>query len=196
MNIIVKPHGSDLCHCRPDTTWERENKDFYAPDSITGLSFSPVLFARICRSGKCVGKKFASRYYDAIGFGSLLYISDYFTDDRCASSCADHTSILPSPLYNTLTLQGDDNMFTLSKDGKTIFETNCLEATDGCGSQGAVQAIESAIVHASELISLRTGDFIAVELAPVELIASRQDTEVRLNGRFCENDLFNLKIIF
>ena len=37
MNIIIKPHGSNSCYCRPDTTWERENKDFYVPENVGTL---------------------------------------------------------------------------------------------------------------------------------------------------------------
>ena len=75
MNIIVKPHGSDLCYCRPDTTWERENKDFYVPEGINELHWAPVLFVRISKAGTCIGKKFASRYYDAFSYAALNDIS-------------------------------------------------------------------------------------------------------------------------
>ena len=73
MNIIVKPYGSDLCYCRPDTTWERENKDFFSPECVNEIYWTPVVFARVSKAGKCVGKKFVERYYDGVGCGMLLY---------------------------------------------------------------------------------------------------------------------------
>ena len=73
MNIIVKPYGSELCYCRPDTTWERENRDFYVPEGIGNISWAPVIFARVSKAGKCISPKFASRYFDAFGFGMLMY---------------------------------------------------------------------------------------------------------------------------
>ena len=73
MNIIVKPYGSDLCCCRPDTTWERENKDFYSPECVNEIYWTPVVFARVCKAGKCVGVKFVERYYDGVGCGMLMY---------------------------------------------------------------------------------------------------------------------------
>ena len=73
MNIIVKPYGSNLCYCRPDTTWERENKDFYSPECVNDIYWTPVVFARISKAGKCVGRKFVERYYDGVGCGMLLY---------------------------------------------------------------------------------------------------------------------------
>ena len=59
--------------CRPDTSWEREDKDLYAPDFVDGYLFSPVLFVRISKAGKCIGRKFAGRYYDAVNYGILLH---------------------------------------------------------------------------------------------------------------------------
>ena len=55
MNIIVKPYSGQHCYCRPDTTWERENKDFYVPDGVENLRWAPVLFARISKAGKHIG---------------------------------------------------------------------------------------------------------------------------------------------
>ena len=61
MNIVVKPYGSDLCYCRPDTTWERENRDIYSPECIDEWNAAPILFARISKAGKCISQKFISR---------------------------------------------------------------------------------------------------------------------------------------
>ena len=73
MNIIVKPYGSTLCYCRPDTTWERENRDFYSPECVNEICWTPVIFARISKAGKCVSGKFVERYYDGFNFGVLMY---------------------------------------------------------------------------------------------------------------------------
>ena len=67
MNIIVKTFGGGVC-CRPDTSWEKENRDFYCPECAGAIHWAPVVFARISKAGKCIGEKFASRYYDAMGF--------------------------------------------------------------------------------------------------------------------------------
>ncbi|MGN0189693.1 MAG: hypothetical protein ACI395_09285, partial [Candidatus Cryptobacteroides sp.] len=68
MNIALKTY-SGMVTSRPDTTWERENRDWYIPDFITGVLWSPVLFTRIGKAGKCVGRKYADRYIDGMGFG-------------------------------------------------------------------------------------------------------------------------------
>lgn len=182
MNIVIKPYGSDSCYCRPDTTWERENKDYYVPESIDSICWTPIVFVRISKAGKCIGKKFVSRYYDAFNFGALLYTGD---GETAFTSCADHTSLLPSPLYNTVVMENADNGFVVSKDGEAVFETRCGDIS-----------FEDAICKASELTSLRIGDYVAVELAPKMPLGGRNEGNVSFKATFCENEIFNLQIIY
>lgn len=184
MNIIARPYGSEMCYCRPDTTWQKEDKDFYSPNGIGSISWAPVLFARISKAGKCVSAKFASRYYDALNFGALLYCHTEENDVRI--SCVDHSSILPFPLYNPVVMESEENGFVVKKNGETLFS---------CKTSG-VKIIEDAICQASQFTSLRIGDMIAVELAPLQPLATRDEGTSELNAVFCENDIFRFKIIF
>lgn len=190
MNIIVKTYGSRIC-CRPDTSWEREDKDLYVPDSIHGYMWAPVLFARISKAGKCVSRRYASRYYDAVNYGMLLYPSDMLDGSQysiAAASCADHTSVLPFPMYNTVTLESGTNVFSVLKDGKEIFSTQ----------EGSIEIIEDALSEASCIVSLRIGDIIAIELAPLSCLADfsgSEGQEIAISGSFCENTLFSFRII-
>ncbi len=187
MNIIIRPYGGNTCHCRPDTTWERENKDFYSPECVNELSWAPILFVRISKAGKCIGDRFASRYYDAFGFGALMYIGDLMPC-LASASCADHTSLLPFPLYNTLVLENDEVEYEVMKNDESIFKT--------AAGRRLTDEIEEAICKASQLTSLRIGDFVAIELAPVDLLASRAEGSVSMKATFCENELYNFRIIF
>jgi len=187
MNIIVKPHDKDSCYCRPDTTWERENRDFYVPESVGELHMAPIVFARISKAGKCIGEKFVERYYDGFGFGTLMYCGD--ARETAFSSCYDHTSILPHPLYNTVVLENEENSFLLTADGS-------LNHEEKCGSS-LKTLLEKAICKASESISLRIGDFVAAELAVPRPFALRSDDRKTLiKGTFCENETIDFSIIF
>lgn len=182
MNIIVRPYGGEKCYCRPDTTWERENKDFYVPECSESLYWTPVLFARVNKAGKCIGKKFVSRYYDAIGCGVLLYTGQ----DIAFASCADHTSLLPMPLYDPVVLEGEDNALEVCLKGSSIWNEKILSK----------DKLEDTVCMASALTSLRIGDLVAVELAPVQKLVSRDEGNAPLKVSYCGNDLFDLKIIF
>ena len=188
MNIIVRPYGSELCYCRPDTTWERENKDFYVPDGVEAIKWAPIVFIRISKAGKCIGRKFASRYYDAFNFGALLYgITSYGATETAFTSCMDHTSLLPFPLYNTVVMEQDENEYKVMKDSEEIFSTH---------SGGVQEVLEEALCAASRFTSLRIGDFIAVELSPATELASRNEGSAALKASFCGNDMYDLKILF
>lgn len=192
MNIIVKTYDGGRICCRPDTSWEREDKDLYVPDSINGYMWTPVLFARISKAGKCIGLKYAPRYYDAVNYGMLLYPSDMLDGSPygiAAASCADHTSVLPFPMYNTVTLDGGTNVYSVLKDGIEIFRTQ----------EGSRKIIEKALSKASAIVSLRIGDILAIELAPMSLLAGFNDDvqphETTISGSFCGNPLFSFRII-
>ena len=181
MNIIVKPYGSDLCYCRPDTTWERENRDFYSPECVNEIYCAPVVFARVCKAGKCVGAKFVGRYYDGVGCGILLY----GTSENGMLSYIDKSSILPMPLYNPVVME-DAKEFEMTVNGKA----RTLTVSD------IKEKLEGTICRSSELITLRVGDYVAVELEAPELMCRREDEEVRISGKFCGNDIYSLKVIF
>lgn len=184
MNIVVKPYGSETCYCRPDTTWERENKDFYSPECVDELYWTPVMFARISKAGKCIGRKFTSRYYDAVGFGALLYIGK---EDVAFTSCTDHTSLLPMPLYNPVVLESTENIFEFFRNGQTLWNFN---------SHDKIGIIEESICKASALTSLRIGDIVALELAPMQILASRSEGSTRFRSTYCENELFDINLLF
>ena len=184
MNIIVKPHGSDLCYCRPDTTWERENRDFYSPDCVNEVLWTPIVFARVSKAGKCIGKKFASRYYDAVGCGILMYGNN----DMAFGSCIDHTSILPMPLHNPEVLEEEKAFKVFRND-----EPFAVMSTE---QNQWRHLLEEALCNASRLTSVRIGDFIAVELASPAGLATREDKEVSVKGIFCDNEIFSFQIRF
>lgn len=188
MNILVKTYGSTQCYCRPDTTWERENRDFYSPESVNEIDYTPVVFARISKAGKCIGSKFVERYYDSFNFGVLLYCRTEETSDIAFSSCADHSSFLPMPLYNIEVLENGENTFEFFKGDEKVYEVSCGE--------GIKESLEEAICKASVLTSLRIGDYVAIELAGPQHLTSKTAGSTAIKARFCENETISVNMIF
>jgi len=54
---------------KPDTALIRNNNPFYYPPFSKDVHYEGELVLRICREGKNIDEKFASKYYDAIGIG-------------------------------------------------------------------------------------------------------------------------------
>ena len=158
MNIIVKT-ASGHCVARPDTTWVRKNDDLYLPEFAGPLLFSPIVYAHVSRPGKCIGSRFANRYYDSISYGMLLYaqnLLDGSPEGYASAICMGHTSFLPYPLEQDFPVPGAE--FVLYKNDKEIFR---------CKYEGRAE-IEKAIVDATDKALIRTGDFVAAELQEME----------------------------
>ncbi len=181
MNILVSlAGGSDASrfqYCfRPDTTIEKEDFNYYIPDGITNMSYSPIFFVRISRAGKAIGSRFADRYYDAGGYGALLYGEDLISEGSEAgfamASSLDRTSILPFPLYGKNVLDNKDNLFALMVNGE-----------EGFRWMSGTEAVPETLHRISTCTSLRTGDIVAIELAARKPLNRGDRLEGFLNGR-------------
>jgi len=186
MNIVAKTAEGNIV-VRPDTTWEKDNEDFYPPEFVDEISFSPVLFARVLKPGRSVGRKFASRYYDAVNYGVLLYpenLVDGSSESYAQAICLDHTSFLSTPMSSPSDLAKDG--FMVMKDGNEVFS---------CGPQ-SLDLIEEAIAQATRFVYIRTGDLIAVELSPRRKLLSRSDGQAEVTGFWNGNRPLDFKISF
>lgn len=109
MNLIVIPYDCDNYYFRPDTTMVHEARDFYCPDEISVLEAAPCLCIKICKSGKAISKRFARRYYDAVGFGVTLYAGNILAQGELfsltRSTSFDATTVIPIPLSPAEQLQ-------------------------------------------------------------------------------------------
>lgn len=186
MNILVKTYSGKIIS-RPDTTWEKDSEDFFPQDFVDSISFSPVLFARICKPGKSVQKRFASRYYDSVNFGILLYPEDLIDgspEGFACASCLNHTSFMPVPLFSPDVLSETDNL-SISRNGKEIYNGT------GCSRE----LIEDALSEATSRIYIRTGDFIAIELASRKILNSRTMGNAHIVSKYNGNPLLDFNII-
>ena len=169
---------------RPDTTWEKDNEDFYPPEFVEELTYSPVLFAHVLKPGRSIGKKFASRYYDSVGYGVLIY-PENMLDGYAQAICLDHTSFLPSPTFPPQKLE-TDGRFSLFRNGTELFSFD----------QPSLNMIEDALVQATRLLYIRTGDLIAIELTARKPLTTRIDASTRLTGSFGQDKVLDFQIIF
>ena len=184
MNIIVKTSSGHIT-VRPDTTWEKDNEDFYPPEFVNELTYSPVLFARVLKPGRSVGKKFASRYYDSVGYGVLLYpenMIDGTPEGYAQAICLDHTSFLPSPMFPPERLE----KIRLFRNEHDLFVFD----------QPSLNMIEDAIVEATKLLYIRTGDLIAIELSDRKPLTNRTNSGTHITGTFGQDKVLDFQIIF
>lgn len=178
MNILVLS-ADGIVSLRPDSGINKNNTDFYVPDGMEEVEFTPVAVARIAKAGKSVEKEFAPRYYDAVNFGILVYPS--------GSTIVDRSSYLPLPLYNTVVLSNPENRFVVTVDGAPAFE---------CSVEGIAGRLEDAIMKCSLNTSLRRGDYVLAELDSRKLLCNPSTGQKCLHATFCGNDTVDFAVIF
>lgn len=182
MNIVVRTVDGHVV-TRPDTTWERDNEDLYLPDSVTSLSYTPVLFVLVSKPGRSVSRRFASRYYKTVGYGVLLYPDDYIDGSEegyACASCLDHSSFLQLSEAEAVT-----GAFHLEKNGYGVFDSAVMND----------DAIAQAIEEVTSRIYIRTGDIIAMELQSRKPLYSRKEGNVRVYGQANGRTLVDFNII-
>ena len=178
MNFLVYSSEGG-CSVRPDSSRCKDNGDYYVPDGIDEVAFTPVAYARMNQSGKAIESRFVRRYYDAVGFGFFLYPG--------GNTIFDRTTVLPMPLYNPITLEGTDNRFRGWKDGALLFDI---------GMEGIRERLEEAICACSANTSIRRADFVIAELAAPAPLCRIGDTICRINAQFCENEVADIEVKF
>lgn len=189
MNIAVV--DSRGIYMRPDTSLENENRDIYPHDEFSGYDYVPVVFARICKTGKCVQQEFADRYFDAMNFGILLFPTG-LPKGGSIENTVDHTTLLPQPMYNKIVFRNEnDNRLVIRKNGRAIFRCTTLNK-DYCARMG------EAICTLTRLTSVRIGDLVCVPLTPGRRKLWRRGEDCgnipQIKAAFCENFLFDFNI--
>ncbi len=174
MNIVVES-ANGFTVVRPDTTWERYNRDFYVPDFVSELYWTPVVFATVIRPGKFIKQGFAHRYLSPAAYGVIFYPAEGKLDNPdffAQACCINHSSFLPSPFPDDSWSTPND-AFTLAIDGAESFATS-LDPTP---------FLHGALEHASQRVLLRNGDLLALELQPRQLLTPGSEP-VRFVGRY------------
>ena len=194
MNIITKTYNGSVL-VRPDTTLNRNHEDYFVPEDLVCVGWTPVVFARICKTGKMISEDFASRYFDGIAFGVFLYPSaksgaeqpEEYAGSFMEDSFCDFSTQLPTPFLNPDTLDCDENLFEVCSSGEKHFESRM---------GGIRETICKGIVQCSNHVSLRNGDYLAAELDGIRVLCRRGMDETWLQAVFCGSPVIDIKVKF
>lgn len=216
MNIFV--YTSDgLAYTRPDTSLNRKSEDYYPPEYIQSLAFTPVLYTRISNAVKCVSSRFAGRYYELAGFGMLLYAPGIEGPAGfAAGACLDGTSrLLDLPLV-ACTLPGSFSI-KCTPIVSGLATSQSLETANTEAGTGNTEAettpkgtelkfqtcvigpelLEKGLVAASRSCLLKRGDLLCTELSPLLPLCSKQEAkEFEIQVLSNNSIIQDFKIIF
>ena len=151
MNIIIKPYNPQegLFYFKPDTTLNRDYTNLYLPHFIKRVEAKELFYTRIDRAGKGIAERYASRYFSKGNYALSISIApDIFPN--AAPSATPSAAIINRSVANSI-----DYSF-YSMPAEKIEDPQLIE--EFC----------KYIAQITEIISLRTGDIIAIETGKKE----------------------------
>lgn len=142
---------------KPDSAILKSNKDFFIPDWTSDLHYELEVVYRINRLGKYIQKRFAHRYYDAVGLGLDLTARDLQNECRQKGlpweicKAFDGSAVISEfvPIENIPDANNID--FHLIK--------NDVEVQHG-NTSDMLFTIDDIIEHVSKYMTLKIGDLI------------------------------------
>ncbi|SIT93453.1 fumarylacetoacetate hydrolase family protein [Pontibacter indicus] len=142
---------------KPDTAILRNNEPFYYPEYSQDIHHEVELILRIGREGKNIDRKFAHKYYDAIGLGIDFTARDLqakakakglpWTLAKGFNGSAPVSEFLPLDQFENL----QDINFKLDVNGATRQQGN---------SKMMLNNFDDIIAYISRFITLKKGDII------------------------------------
>ncbi|HIT83658.1 MAG TPA: fumarylacetoacetate hydrolase family protein [Candidatus Avibacteroides faecavium] len=143
---------------KPDSSLLKDGKPFFLPSFSADIRCGASVVLRVCRLGKCVARRFAHRYYDAVTVGVSFHAADLLQEARMSGGRY-------SALYD-----GFDGAAVLGdfvgldeQDGRTglpfTLDINGEEAQRG-DTGGLLHGLDRLIEEVSEFYTLKMGDLI------------------------------------
>lgn len=148
---------SPVIFMKPDTAILKDNKDFYYPEFSSDVHYECEIVFRICNEGKHVSKKFAHKYYDAIGLGIDFTARDIQAKHKEKglpwelAKAFDHSAVISPLLSKEEFANLSEINFSLKKNNEIVQSGN---------TKDMIFDIDALIVYISKFITLRKGDLI------------------------------------
>ena len=171
MNIIIKPYNPQegLFYFKPDTTLNRDYTNLYLPHFIKRVEAKELYYIRIDRAGKGIAERYASRYFSKGNYALSISIApDIFpnaTPSQAPSTAPNATpSQAPSTALNAPPSAAIINGSVANSIDYSFYSMPAEKIED----PQLIEQFCKYIAQITEIISLRTGDIIAIETGKKE----------------------------
>lgn len=149
--------GGPVIFMKPPTALLMDNKPFYYPDFSKDIHYECELVLKVCKNGRNIYEKFASKYYDQITLGIDFTARDLQEHQKSKglpweiAKAFDHSAVIGPWQDIAETEKNLSYHFRLEKNGKIVQE--------GDTSLMIYQA--NQIIHyISQFFTIQTGDII------------------------------------
>ena len=203
MNIIIKPYNPQegLFYFKPDTTLNRDYTNLYLPHFIKRVEAKELFYIRIDRAGKGIAERYASRYFSKGNYALSISIApDIFPNaaPSQAPSTAPNATPSATPRQAPSAMPSQAASATPSA---AIINRSVANSIDYSFYSMPAEKIEDPqlieefckyIAQITEIISLRTGDIIAIETGKKEYFSIEDSLPIPTsNSSFTSDRLSN-----
>ena len=142
---------------KADSSLLKDRKPFFIPDELGTIEYEAEIVVRVCRLGKSISERFASRYYDAVTVGIDFTARDLLRKlsqqglPWDMSKSFDGAAVLGEWVSKDKFLDIQRLRFHLDVNGETKQE--------GCTSD-MIYKVDEIISYISRFFTLKTGDLI------------------------------------
>ena len=200
MNIIIKPYNPQegLFYFKPDTTLNRDYTNLYLPHFIKRVEAKELFYTRIDRAGKGIAERYASRYFSKGNYALSISIApDIFPNATPSQAPSTAPSATPSQASSAMPSQAAS-----ATPSAAIINRSVANSIDYSFYSMPAEKIEDPqlieqfckyIAQITEIISLRTGDIIAIETGKKEYFSIEDSLPIPTSNSSSTSDRLSNK---
>ena len=184
MNIIIKPYNPQegLFYFKPDTTLNRDYTNLYLPHFIKRVEAKELFYTRIDRAGKGIAERYASRYFSKGNYALSISIApDIFPNAAPSATPSAAPNTTPSAAIINRSVANSIDYSFYSMPAEKIEDPQLIEQF--C----------KYIAQITEIISLRTGDIIAIETGKKEYFSIEDSLPIPTSNSSSTSDRLSNK---
>lgn len=157
LNEPLLKRDDPVIFTKADSSLLKDRKPFFIPDELGTIEYEAEIVIRVCRLGKSISERFASRYYDAVTVGIDFTARDLLRKlsqqglPWDMSKSFDGAAALGEWISKDKFLDIQRLRFHLDVNGETKQE--------GCTSD-MIYKVDEIISYISRFFTLKTGDLI------------------------------------
>ena len=157
LNEPLLKRDDPVIFTKADSSLLKDRKPFFIPDELGTIEYEAEIVVRVCRLGKSISERFASRYYDAVTVGIDFTAPDLLRKlsqqglPWDMSKSFDGAAALGEWVSKDKFLDIQRLRFHLDVNGETKQE--------GCTSD-MIYKVDEIISYISRFFTLKTGDLI------------------------------------
>ena len=188
MNIIIKPYNPQegLFYFKPDTTLNRDYTNLYLSHFIKRVAATELFYIRIDRAGKGIAERYASRYFSKGNYALSISIAPDIFPNAAPSTAPNAT---PSAAPNATPSAAIINGSVANSIDYSFYSMPAEKIED----PQLIEEFCKYIAQITEIISLRTGDIIAIETGKKEYFSIEDSLPIPTSNSSSTSDRLSNK---